>query len=50
MTYGICRVARFAKNRLLGHLKKNLIRLLQDIGPNASIKKMKTGCIVFTSQ
>ena len=25
-------------------------RFLQDIGPNALIKKMKTGCMVFTSQ
>ena len=29
---------------------ENLFRFLQDIGPNASIKKMKTGCMVFTSQ
>ena len=25
-------------------------RFLQNIGPNASVKKMKTGCMVFTSQ
>ena len=29
---------------------ENLFGFLQDIGPNASIKKMKTGCMVFTSQ
>ena len=29
---------------------ENLFRFLQDIGPNASTKKMKTGCTVFTSQ
>ena len=29
---------------------ENLFRFLQDIGLNASIKKMKTGCMVFTSQ
>ena len=28
----------------------NLFRFLQDIGPNVSSKKMKTGCMVFTSQ
>ena len=39
-----------ARNRFLGHFFENLIRFLQDIGHNASIKKMKTGCMVFTSQ
>ena len=29
---------------------ENLFRFLQDIGPNASIKKMKTECMVFTPQ
>ena len=29
---------------------ENLFRFLQDIGPNASVKQMKTGCMVFTSQ
>ena len=39
-----------SRNRFLGHFFENLFRFLQDIGPNASIKKMKTGCMVFTSQ
>ena len=39
-----------ARNRFLGHFFFNLFRFLQDIGPNALIKKMKTGCMVFTSQ
>ena len=34
----------------LGHFFENLFRFLEDIGPNASIEKMKTGCMVFTSQ
>ena len=39
------------RNRFWGHFFfENLFRFLQDIGPNASIKKMKTGCMVFTSQ
>ena len=52
VTYGICRVSRFARNRFLGHFFENLFRLLQDKEPNASINKMKTGpgCLVFTSQ
>ena len=29
---------------------ENLLRFLQDIGLNALIKKMKTGCMVFNSQ
>ena len=46
-----CQVQKwFARNRFLGHFFENLFRFLQDIGPNASIKKMKTGCMVFTSQ
>ena len=29
---------------------ENLFRFLQNTGPNASIKKMKTWCMVLTSQ
>ena len=39
-----------ARNWFLGHFFENLFRFLQHIGPNASIKKMKTGYMVFTSQ
>ena len=39
-----------ARNMFLVHFFENLFRFLQDIGPNASIKKMKTGCMVFISQ
>ena len=39
-----------ARKKILGHFFKNLFRFLQDIGPNALIKKMKTGCMVFTFQ
>ena len=39
-----------ARNRFLGHFFENFFRFSQDIGPNALIKKMKTGFMVFTSQ
>ena len=39
-----------ARNRFQGHFFENLFRFLQDIRPNASIKKMKMRCMVFTSQ
>ena len=52
VTYGICRVAR-SRNGLREKgfwdiFFENLIRFLQDIGPNASIKKMKMGCMAYT--
>ena len=35
---------------VFGTFFENLFRFLQDIWPNASIKMMKTWCMVFTFQ